>query len=120
MLKIGTCEELNVIKNTIPKEIYTKCLEFVEILDSEYGSNRNIDTDMGGFVAIIENLKDISLLEVNHSLDLFNDIAENVEVITVKDKDYISILYMLSSDYGITVIANKEILPVEIIERLGV
>ncbi len=120
MLKIGTCKELEKIKNKLPTEIATKCLEVVNILDEEYGDDRNVDSDMGGFVAIIENLEDINILATDNYLDLMEDVAEDIEIIAIEDKTYISILYMLSSDYGINVIVDKEILSLEILNKLEV
>ncbi len=120
MLKIGTCKELEKIKDKLPTEIVTKCLEVVNILDDSYGSDRDVDTDMGGFVAIIENLEDINILATDNYLDLTEDVVEDIEIITIEDKTYISILYMLSSDYGINVIVDKEILSLEILNKLEV
>ncbi len=111
MIKIGTKKDLNKIINILPSKIYSKCIELITVLDNEYGIKRTIDTDMGGSIAIIENIKDLEILKDTHYLDVYRDIVEYIEEITDKDITYYSILYMLSSDYGINIVVKENLLP---------
>ncbi len=111
MIKIGTGKDLYKIQHTLPIEIYNKCLEIVDILDDSYGEDRNIDSDLGGFIAIIEDVNELEILRDIHYLDVYRDIVEYIEEITDKDITYYSILYMLSSDYGINIIVKENLLP---------
>ncbi len=120
MIKVGTAKDIEKIVNILPIDVIGKCVEVTNILDSEYGEYRNIDTDMGGFVAIIEVVEDFKILEQCHNLDMIEDIAESVEVINTPNDCYLSILYMLSSDYGINVVADRKILPLELLKKLEV
>ncbi len=120
MIKVGTTKDIERIVNILPIDVIGKCLEVTNVLDNEYGAYRSIDTDMGGFIAIIEGVEDIKILEQCHNLDMVEDIAESVEVINAPNDSYLSILYMLSSDYGINVVADRKILPLELLKKLEV
>ncbi len=118
MIKIGTKKDLNKIINIVPPKIYSKCIEIVEILDNEYGINRNINTDIGGFITIVDNIKDLEILKDKYYLDVYKDIVEYIEVIVDEDKTYNSILYVLGSDYGIYIIATEEMLPKKLLNMM--
>ncbi len=120
MIKIGTSKDLEKIANNLPSLIVNKCTEIVNVLDSEYGASRNIDTDMGGFVAIVDGLEDTEILNKIYNLDISNDIAEDIEEIKANDKTFLSILYLLSSDYAINVVAEKHLLPIELLKKFKI
>ena len=78
----------------------------IDILDENYGYNRKL-TDDGGYVCIIEDIKEIEYLKVNVLKGLVEEFSD---VVYQDDTDkYNSTLYMLSSDYSITVITKNEI-----------
>ncbi|HBF3155535.1 TPA: hypothetical protein KOB37_003723, partial [Clostridioides difficile] len=75
------------------------------ILDENYGCNRKL-TDDGGYVCIIEDIKEVENLKSNILKGLveeFSDVIYEDEVNT-----YNSTLYLLSSDYSVTVISKNE------------
>ena len=53
MIKIGTKKDLYQIAH-LPIDVQNAIIEDVTILDDSYGENRNIDTDMGGFVVVCD------------------------------------------------------------------
>jgi type III secretion system FlhB-like substrate exporter len=48
--KIGTLKELEEVKEKIPADIYNKIHEIVSMLDREYGADRNVEENDGGYV----------------------------------------------------------------------
>lgn len=74
MLKIGTTHKLYEVAERLPEEVFTKCLEIATILDNEYGSQRNIQNDLGGFIAVINDINDFEVLRTTNNLDVFSDI----------------------------------------------
>lgn len=82
-----------------------KCCNSINILDESYGYNRKL-TDDGGYVCIIEDIKEVENLKSNILKGLveeFSDVLHQDETNT-----YSSTLYILSSDYSITVITKNE------------
>ena len=91
---------LNLIQAAeIDDEIKQSIIDFTLLLNSCYGLERDIRTDLGGFACVIENEDDILILKEKYYLDVTKDIFETEEYIG----DYIARLYILSSDYAIKV-----------------
>ena len=62
MKKIYSME--NVTKfNYCSKELIDSMIEIIERLDSNYGEERDIDNDLGGYIVIVENIVDIEILK---------------------------------------------------------
>ncbi len=59
MIKLGSKVELERLEVELDKEVREKVEEVLTILDEEYGEDRNIIKDLGGFVALIEDITDI-------------------------------------------------------------
>lgn len=92
--------------NKYPLEVVNNVTEIIEILDINYGVNRNVN-DLGGYIFIAENTVDIEVLKEDTLKDLTPEYMDII--VTNIGIDYISSLYLLSSDYSIVVIATEEI-----------
>jgi len=96
MIKIGHVAD---IKNDtqIPESIKSDVISVLMILDECYGSNRNIDSDMGGFVVICENSEqfDIPYFDIS-------DVAEYTEIVG----DYEKSLYISGTERNVVVYRN--------------
>ena len=105
MINLWRKEDLNVLSE-YPKEVVENVDNIINILDENYGLNRKL-TDDGGYVFIIEDIKEVEDLKSNILKGLveeFSDVIYEDEINT-----YSSTLYLLSSDYSITIISkNKE------------
>ena len=105
MISLWKKEGLNLLLE-YPKEVFENVDNIINILDENYGFNRKL-TDDGGYICIIEDIKDVEDLKVNILKGLeveFSDVIYDDKV-----NIYSSTLYLLSSDYSITVISkNKE------------
>ena len=62
MIKIFSKEQLRKVIN-YPEEVIDSIYEIIEILDDNYGQNRNIYNDLGGYVLVAENIVDIEIFK---------------------------------------------------------
>ena len=93
--------------NNIPSEVIESIKVTIYVLNENYGVNRDVESDLGGYVLIIENIVDIEILEQDKLQGL---IPEYTEVIKCSEGfNWTSSLFLLSSDYGIVVITTEEL-----------
>ncbi|MDM0496556.1 hypothetical protein QTH19_04885 [Clostridium perfringens] len=98
---IGIDLDTNVV-NTIKNQL--------DILDENYGAERNIDSDLGGYVLVLETKEDV--VEVKENI-LKGIIAEYVDDIECEGgKQYCLSLFLLSSYYAVIVVAAKELMDI--------
>jgi hypothetical protein cdifA_16366 len=104
MINLWKKEDLNLLSE-YPKEVVENVDNVINILDENYGYNRKL-TDDGGYVCIIEDIKEVENLKSN----ILNGLVEEFSDVIYEDKvnTYNSTLYLLSSDYSVTVISKNE------------
>lgn len=68
MIKIGTKNELFRISH-LPIHIQNAISQDVALLDENYGEDRNVDVDMGGFVVVCEKNESLHIENFNKNLD---------------------------------------------------
>ena len=104
MINLWKKEDLNLLSE-YPKEVVENVDNVINILDENYGYNRKL-TDDGGYVCIIEDIKEVENLKSN----ILNGLVEEWSEGVYEDKvnAYNSTLYLLSSDYSVTVISKNE------------
>lgn len=105
MINLWKKEDLNLLSE-YPKEVVESVYNIIDILDENYGYNRKL-TDNGGYVCIIEDIKEVEYLKLNILKGLVEEFSDVIYEDNV-DK-YSSTLYILSSDYSITVITKNEV-----------
>ena len=79
----------------------------IEVLDDNYGADIDIESDLGGYVVIAENIVDIEILKQDKLQGLrpeYTDIIECSEGV-----NWTSSLFLLSSDFSIVVITTEEL-----------
>ncbi len=104
MINLWKKEDLNVLSE-YPKEIVENVDNIINILDENYGFNRKL-TDDGGYVCIVEGIKEVEDLKSN----ILNGLVEEYSDVIYEDEVniYNSTLYIISSDYSVTVISKNE------------
>ena len=104
MIKLWKKEDLNLLSE-YPKEVVENVDNSINILDESYGYNRKL-TDDGGYVCIIEDIEEVRYLKLN----ILKGLVEEFSDVIYEDKvnTYNSTLYLLSSDYSVTVISKNE------------
>lgn len=110
--KIGTKQELSTHCINFSEILLGKISSYVEILDDEYGYDRNY-LESGGYVMVLETIEDI--LSVDNIIDFKDRVCELVEIV---DDDYLSALYLLGDDYAIVVIMPLDIVPEYIFNQM--
>ena len=103
MIKLGKTKEMVKIQG-LSKAVQSKVKELLEILDSEYGEDRDIDKDLGGFIAIIEEEQDLQVLKEDYYLDVV--VAEPEWSIEINES-WEEHLFVMNSDYSIVVVGTK-------------
>ena len=93
--------------NSIPVEVIEFVRELIIILNEAYGEDRNVESDLGGYVLIAENIVDIEILKQDKLQCLVPEYTDVIEVIN--GENYTSSLYLLSSDFSIVVVCTEEL-----------
>lgn len=106
MKKVYSKEQLKKIKG-YPIKVINGISEIIKILDDNYGANRHVDNDLGGYVIIVENIVDIEILKQDKLQGL---VAEYTDLIECSEGvNWTSSLFLLSNDYAIVVICTEEL-----------
>lgn len=79
MIEISHLREKRILKN-ITHEVQEIILGIIQILDTEYGANRNKYEDDGGYV-VVEKIEDFKELENKANINCHEVIAEYVDKI---------------------------------------
>lgn len=94
-------------KNNIPLEVIESIKVTISILNENYGINRDVELDLGGYVVIAENTVDIEVLKQDKLQGL---VAEYTDIIECSEGvNWTSSLFLLSSDYAIVVVTTEEL-----------
>lgn len=105
-MKIWKEEQLNLLKG-YPKEVIDSVNETISILDKNYGNDRNVEKDLGGYIQIVESLQELKLLKDGILQGLVEEYSD--EICTTENEDVYSLtLYVASSDYNVVVITKNE------------
>ena len=93
--------------NNIPSEVIESIKITIDILNENYGVDRDIESDLGGYIVIAENIVDIEILKQDKLQGLIPEYADMIEC--SRGINYNSILYILSSDFAIVVVTTEEL-----------
>ncbi len=93
--------------NSIPVEVIEFVRELIVILNEAYGEDRNVESDLGVYVLIAENIVDIEILKQDKLQCLVPEYTDVIEV--MNGENYTSSLYLLSSDFSIVVVCTEEL-----------
>ena len=105
-MKIWKEEQLNLLKG-YTKEVVDSVNETIRILNDNYGSERNVDKDLGGYIELIRSLDELKILKNGILQGLVEEYSD--EICTNENGDvYNSTLYIASSDYNVIVITKNE------------
>lgn len=91
-------------------DVISTIKEQLNILDESYGAERNIDSDLGGYVLVLETKEDVIEAKENILNDTIPEYVDNIEC--EGGKQYCLSLFLLSSDYAVVVVATKELMDV--------
>ncbi|TCL36252.1 hypothetical protein EV210_109202 [Anaerospora hongkongensis] len=104
MLKIAHARKIAGLQ--LPQAVVTVVREAVTVLDAEYGEDRAEDSGYGGYVLVMDSEKDVRSLpnEIRTAL------PEYIDVFPAPNDEFVSVLVLLGSDFGVVVIMPKQFL----------
>ncbi len=115
MVELHHATEMEKVEG-LPIEVQREIAYNLAMLDSYYGVDRTV---YGGHVLLIESMNDLQQLP-QHRIDIHNDIAEKITLIETEEAMlYASVLLLQGSDFGIVLIMEWEILPMELRKQVG-
>ncbi|EOU1686007.1 hypothetical protein ACSXAP_06985 [Clostridium perfringens] len=106
MKKIYLEKQLGGVSN-YPVEVIKSISEIVDILNENYGENRNVDKDLGGYVLVVESLEDVKELKNGMLKNILPEYTDEIKC--SEGVNYTSSLFLLSSDFSVVVIADEEL-----------
>lgn len=117
MIKVGNFNDVDKLKD-LPQEVIDVIREITIILDYEYGTSRDIDKELGGYILIIESKEELLQLKKIY-MDINNLIPEYVDkIITSKGETWINALILLNNDFGVTLMMKEELAPKILLEEI--
>ena len=90
-----------------PIEVISNVLDVINVLGENYGANRDIEADLGGYLVIAENIVDIEILKQDKLKGLVPEYTDMIEC--SEGVNWTSSLFLLSSDFSIVVITTEEL-----------
>jgi hypothetical protein len=100
-------------KYKIPQEVIRTVEHIAEILDAEYGMERDVDKDDGGYVLLLLPEKDMDDTEIlyhrlleEYGLRYGTEEMKSV-ICRYGGMEWFEELYLITNDYGITVVYSK-------------
>ena len=93
--------------NNIPIKVIESMKVTIDILNENYGANRDIEADLGRYIVIAENIVDIEMVKKDKLQGLIPEYADMIEC--SRGINYTSVLYILSSDYSMVVVCTEEL-----------
>lgn len=115
MKKISTkndCERLL----GLPPPVVFEIEKSVALLNFYYGEMRNPDTDLGGYVLLIEKSEELNNLKKIFHQEIDEIVPEFVDIISTSSESYTSTQIQLSSDYSVILVMALSITPPHFLE----
>lgn len=101
IIKIWKNKDLDAVKE-LPKEVISTIEKYIEILDENYGVQRTGE-DLGGYIVIVDQAG-IEELKQHQLKGIEPEYIDDIE-----GTEYISALFLCSSDFSIVIICKKEL-----------
>ena len=93
--------------NNLPVEIIINIRETITVLNEAYNEERDIESDLGGYVVMAENIVDIEILKQDKLQGLIPEYTDIIEC--SEGVNWTSSLFLLSSDFSIVVVTTEEL-----------
>lgn len=93
--------------NNLTIEVIERIREAITVLDENYGANRDVEANLGGYIIIAENIVDIEILKQDKLQGLIPEYTDIIEC--SEGVNWTSSLFLLSSDFSIVVVCTEEL-----------
>lgn len=118
MIEITYLREMERV-HALPIKVQEVIKGILEILDSEYGADRDKYVDDGGYAVVVERIEDFKELQEKANIDVNDIIVEYVDKILCSDgKVYTNSLVLCNNDYSISLIIPFEIMPENLLKQM--
>lgn len=118
MIEITYLREMERVQ-ALPIEVQEVIKGILEILDSEYGADRDKYADNGGYVVVVESIEDFKEIQRKTNIDVNDIIVEYVDkIICVDGNVYTDSLVVCNNDYSISLIIPFEIMPQNLLNQM--
>lgn len=107
MKKLYKFEQLEVLREEHKKEVIESIEEVIVTINENYGLDRDVDKDLGGYVAILESEEDVEELKANVLKGIIEEYTDKINSNT--GESYYSSLFILNPDYIVMAYSNKEL-----------
>ena len=94
-------QDLGLVKE-LPLGVISRIEDIIQILDENYGTERTAE-DLGGYIVVVDKAG-IEELKQHQLKGIVPEYIDEIE-----GTDYISALFLCSSDFSIVVICKKEL-----------
>ena len=101
IINIWKKQDLGLVKE-LPLEVIATIEDTIEILDENYGTERTVE-DLGGYIVVVDKVG-IEELKQHQLKGIVPEYIDEIE-----GTDYISVLFLCSSDFSIVVICKEEL-----------
>ena len=110
IFKFGTRKAFQHHREEMPEEVFRHLRHSIDLLDENYGADRDIDHDDGGFVLLFTHTEDFAQVRSSTGIDFACHSPEWVDHISTESEDYAAALYLISNDFGIILAAPASLL----------
>lgn len=118
MIEITYLRQMEKVQ-ALPIEVQEVIKGILEILDSEYGTDRDKYADNGGYVVVVESSEDFKKIQKKTNIDVNDIIVEYVDkIICTNGKVYTNSLVLCNNDYSISLIIPFEITPENLLNQM--
>ena len=118
MIEITYLREMEKVQS-LPIEVQEVIKGILEILDSEYGADRDKYADNGGYVVVVESIRDFKEIQKKTNIDVNDIIVEYVDKIECSNgKVYTNSLVLCNNDYSISLIIPFDIMPENLLKQM--
>jgi len=93
--------------NNMPIEVIESIKVTIDILNENYGEDRDVEADLGGYIVIVENIVDIKIMKQDKLQGLIPEYTDIIEC--SEGVNWTSSLFLLSSDFAIVVVTTEEL-----------
>ena len=108
--KLGNIDDLKILPSPLDDNTFRNIYELVSVLTHEYGADRNVDTDDGGYVLYAP--KGTNVEEIKAYFDYTKNAIEYVN----RSVDICCAFYLLNNDFSVVIIMSTADAPDEIKE----
>lgn len=111
MIELSYLREKDKMK-LLPLEVQETIQGILQILDTEYGADRDKYENDGGYVIVVEKNEDFEEIKDKTYIDCDDIIAEYVDKILCSNAEvYTNSLILCNNDYAISLIIPMELTP---------